>query len=424
MDAFDSIFDGAEIYAEAESTPRRQNMGLAVDAPETMESLPAPTNSKKPAKAGKTKAEGPTNTIARSPSSSTNPAEKPVRRKADAAAKTRSQLPSVATNPADEAGKMSARAATNPIDSSRSSSPISDGGSAIGSDSAVLSPRITQWTPDGAVAIIQAEWRMRQRWHKAEKALILQAKALLRGLTDGDKTAANELFEAALKDQAPIEAMIALAPFLPAISRFEEERKNIEKTMAKRAKSIPAYEWATSFKGLGAGSFVSIVGEAGDIGSFRSVSGLWKYMGLAVIGGGRQRKCANADDAAIHKYNPSRRSVMWNAGGALIGVMGHGPRPSPGEDISARDDWTYWQKLFVERCRYEAARDPEKKPVREGKDKKTGEPREAYTLHTQARAKRYVEKRFLRKLYARWRLETLGNSGDPEDEITLPLAAE
>lgn len=198
--------------------------------------------------------------------------------------------------------------------------------------------------------------------------------------------------------------------------------------MQKIARGLPAYEWATGFKGMGAGSFVAIVGEAGDIGARKTVSQLWKYMGLAVIAGERQRKKANVEEAALHAYSPSRRSVMWNVGCALIGGMGKGPRPRVGEDVSARDDLTEWQKLFVDRCRYLVARDPEKharEPV-EKADKKTGEVVmfESYSAHCAAEAKRYVEKRFLRKLYARWRFETLGASGDPDDEIALPLAAE
>jgi hypothetical protein len=217
-------------------------------------------------------------------------------------------------------------------------------------------------------------------------------------------------------------------PFLPAIERFRQDREKIEKDMARRAKALPTYEWAMSIKGIGARSFFSIVGEAGDIGARKTVSQLWKYMGLAVIGGERQRKKANVDDAALHAYSPSRRSVMWNVGGALVGGMGKGPRPRVGEDVSARDDMTEWQKLFVERCRYLAAREPEKharKPA-EKTDKKTGEVFmvESYSAHAAASAKRYVEKRFIRKLYARWRLETTGVSGDPDDEIALPLAAE
>jgi hypothetical protein len=50
---------------------------------------------------------------------------------------------------------------------------------------------------------------------------------------------------------------------------------------------------------------------------------------------------------------------LWNVGCALIGKLGHGPLPRVGEDISQQSDWSRWQIMFVERLRYEAARNPE-----------------------------------------------------------------
>lgn len=280
----------------------------------------------------------------------------------------------------------------------------------------------------GVIAEIQALWKMRQRWHRAEKALVLQSKAICRAFLDGDKDAANKAYEAATEGQAPSEDIaFALVPFLSAIERFKDERGAIEKRLKKSARGLPAYAWALATPGFGEASFAAIVGEAGDVGSYKSVSALWKRMGLAVFDGERQRKKANADEAALHGYRPARRSVMWNVGGGLIGGMGHGPRPRLEEDVSGRNDLSDYQKLFIERCRYLAAREPEKyarKPV-EKTDKKTGEVAEfeSYSAHCSAAAKRYVEKRFLRKLYAAWRKETLGVVEDP-DEIALPLAAE
>jgi hypothetical protein len=79
--------------------------------------------------------------------------------------------------------------------------------------------------------------------------------------------------------------------------------------------------------------------------------------------------------------------------------MGRGKRPAPGADLD-QYDWTPYERLFVERCRYECANNPEKMPL--ATSVKDGELRESYPKHAQARAKRYVEKRFLRELYAKW----------------------
>jgi hypothetical protein len=59
------------------------------------------------------------------------------------------------------------------------------------------------------------------------------------------------------------------------------------------------------------------VGECGDIGSYKSASAVWKRMGLAVIGGERQRRIAGAD-ALLHGYSPQRRAVAWNLGVSLM----------------------------------------------------------------------------------------------------------
>lgn len=273
---------------------------------------------------------------------------------------------------------------------------------------------------------IRYMWRMRQRWHRAEKSLILQGKAICRAFLDGDKTAASAAFEFVVGGGVhEIEGInIGLMPFIPAINGFAVEREKFEKHIFKIMKALPTYEWAKSIHGFGPIGFASIIGEAGAVGEYKSVSALWKRMGLAVINGERQRKKANLDEAIEHGYSPQRRAVIWNIGGGLIGAMGRGPRPMVGEDISTRDDLNEYQKLFIDRCRYLAAREPEKfarDPV-EKADKKTGEIRimESYSKHCASAAKRYVEKRFLRSLYAQWRLETKMD----EDLIALPLAAE
>jgi hypothetical protein len=151
------------------------------------------------------------------------------------------------------------------------------------------------------------------------------------------------------------------------------------------------------------GSLAALVGEAGDIGQWRTVSGLWKRMGVAVIDGQRQRMVADAEAAIVHGYSPSRRSVLWNVGGSIIGGMGRGVRPFVGEDIDARDDWTAYQKIFAKRLRYEAERDPEKHGRSPVKDAKTGQMRESFSAHAAARSKRYVENRLLRDLWVAWR---------------------
>jgi hypothetical protein len=279
----------------------------------------------------------------------------------------------------------------------------------VGIIGGVHKPSVTQCISDTAELIsdITYLWRLRQRWHKAEKSLILQGKALCRSkVPEGDKKLATELFDRVV-DEKETETGIssALQPFLLSIEHFQSSRKGIEKELVKMARKLPAYDWIKSVHGIGDGGYASIVGEAGDITKYKSVAALWKRMGLAVIEGGRQRCVSNAEDALIHGYNPSRRSVMWCVGTNLIGSLGVGRRPEIDVDL-AQYDWPPYQKLFVERCRYLVEKDPEKygRGTTEKADKTTGEVilKESYSKHCAASAKRYVEKRFLRDLYAEW----------------------
>jgi hypothetical protein len=229
---------------------------------------------------------------------------------------------------------------------------------------------------------------------------VLQGKALCRSILRTTKEEGSELFENAVAGKdVPSHILAALVPYMSSIEHFEKARTGIEKLLAQKAKKLPAYDWIESIHGIAAGGYASLIGECGNISAYKSVSALWKRMGLAVFDGTRQKKMTNAEDALLHGYNPSRRSVMWNIGNGLIGGMGRGKRPAPGADLD-QYDWTPYQKLFVERCRYECANNPEK--IALATVEKDGELRESYPKHAQARAKRYVEKRFLRELYAKW----------------------
>lgn len=354
------------------------------------------------------------------------------KRRASASAKPKGDTPAAPlSHPADEAGETMASDTSKPLEGPPSSPTIprkrgrpakslaqptiaapgvthSDGllRRAAHATSAIGEGRGDQSVhelPEGFVAaslihIVQL-WRMRQRWHRAEKSLILQSKAICRAFMAGDKDAANAAYDAAKKGgDVPEEIILALTPFLPAIERFETERKAIEKDLKKTAKSIPAYQWAMGVRGFGELNFVAVVGESSVIeedgsvrgpGDYRTVSALWKRMGVALINGERQRRVADAELAIAHGYNPSRRSVLFNVGECLIKAGGE------------------YKEIYNERKAYELARDPEIRPI---------------LAHR--RAARYMTKRLLRKLYAQWRKETRGESGDPDEIVTLPIAAE
>lgn len=251
--------------------------------------------------------------------------------------------------------------------------------------------------------------RLRQGMIKAQTKLVLQAMATIRFATheDGDydsdeakakaRKKADDLYRKVAADPThPLYANVA--PYLLAMESLEAQRAVYEKELVKLVKRLPVYDWVKSVKGFGDISFATIVGECGDIGTYRGPACLWKRMGLAVFDGKRQGapgEGASKEDWILHGYNKQRRSVSWNARNNLIGGMGK-YRPMFGEDVEANPDLTYLQKVFVGRVRIEC----EKLglPVTESDKGK-----ESYKKHPTNRAMRYTEKRLLRNLWIEWR---------------------
>lgn len=189
----------------------------------------------------------------------------------------------------------------------------------IGGDEEAQSTLVPPISVSPLVSEIIQLWRMRQRWHRAEKSLILQGKALCRAWTAGDKDAANALHVRAEKreDVDPTVSM-ALMPFLAAQAGFSKERAAIEKRLRKLAQSSDLWPWVSEIKGFGPLNLAAVLGEAGEIANYRNPSCLWKRMGLAVIDGGRQRRVADTEKAILHGYAPARRCVAYLLGDTLI----------------------------------------------------------------------------------------------------------
>lgn len=254
-------------------------------------------------------------------------------------------------------------------------------------------------------------YRLRQDMIRARTKLILQGQSSLRRFFDGDKEQAASAWSEATKDETH-ELRGMLSPYITALEVLDKQQGTYEKELVKSVKGLPIYEWAKSVKGFGDLSLACVIGEASgygketgefySVGDFKSVSALWKRMGLAVINGHRQGapgKGASADDWIAEGYSKTRRSVMWNVGNSLILSMGKF-RPLYGEDVRANGTYTELQCVFAERARYEAERLPHKCGIAI-KESKTG--KDSYTLHAANRAKRYTEKRLLRMLYSEWR---------------------
>jgi hypothetical protein len=285
---------------------------------------------------------------------------------------------------------------------------------------------------DPLVLEIRGLWRRRQVWHRAEKSLTHQASAICRSFvgmrSKGDKAGlakAAALLKSIEADEGlDTDVGVSVLPLLMPRAELRPHREAVEKVLEGLAAQLPIADVVNETRGLGLLGLAGIIGEAGAVGEYRTVSGLWKRMGVAVIGGERQRCKSDVEQAEAHGYSPSRRSVMWNVGQGLIGAMGHGPRPRVGEDVEACTDWSEWQKMFVQRLRFEAARDEDmvRPPV-----EKNGVAYESYSAHAAARARRYVEKQFLRRLWCRWRsiqqptIRTKPETGSAADQGRRPI---
>lgn len=220
------------------------------------------------------------------------------------------------------------------------------------------------------IAEIREQWRRRQAWHRAEKALTLQAKALCRRLVEGgDKGEAERIYKAALgKGSHPLAeiALAAIFPLTEARDGIAKHRAAVEKRLTKLAKALPVAPWVEATRGVGLLSLAAIVGEAGDLEAYANPARLWKRLGLAVMPDGNRQRRTSGVEALDHGYNPARRSVMWNVGACIV---------KAGGPLKA---------IYDARKVYEADRVETK-------------------AHAHNRAQRYTEKRFLKLLWSEWR---------------------
>jgi hypothetical protein len=249
-----------------------------------------------------------------------------------------------------------------------------------------------------AILRVETRWRMRQRWHRAEKSLILQAKAICRSHTAGDKDAANALFDqiSGGANDVDMNLTTALMPFLSAIANFQELRKPLEKELALLARDLPAAEWIKATPGIALPSLAAIVGEAGDLANYSTHSKLWKRMGMApfkkngITRSGKQWKIEGgltADDWKEFGYKSTRRSVMFVIEDSMTKAQG------PYREIYlARKQYLRDRAMRNGLTVAPAAKIPDKHRDQFISDG-----------HIDQDAKRYMGKRLLRDLWRTWR---------------------
>lgn len=240
---------------------------------------------------------------------------------------------------------------------------------------------------DAPIDEIIEQWRRRQAWHRTEKSITLQAKALCRRLTGGDRTAADAVYRAALAgsdDELAALAFAAIHPLTEARATIERNRKTVERRLVRLARDLPVAAWAKETRGLGMLGLAGIVGEAGNLATYETHARLWKRLGLAVMSDGTRQRRIKGDAAIEHGYNAARRSLVWTIGTAIIKVGGP------------------YREIYDARKALEAERVTTKG-------------------HAHNRAKRYMEKRLVRDLWRAWRQATPHPADRPK--ILVPAGA-
>lgn len=245
--------------------------------------------------------------------------------------------------------------------------------------------------------------------HTSEKSATLRMQAKCRRACSGDKDEGKELFARIEKGAGTADEMrlgIALGPFFESRALLARERTAVEGRIAKLAIRLPVWQWADQVCGLGAKGLGYIVAEAAGehdegMDRFDTVSKLWKRFGLAVIGGGRQRKCSNEDKALEHGYCPRRRALVWKLGDSLLKQQGyfrdfylhrlfHQVQKAEAEGLifatSQKDTVESWKKRGL--------------PLPELVKKIGDEHRSCGHIHN--RAKREMEKELLKHLWLAW----------------------
>jgi hypothetical protein len=187
---------------------------------------------------------------------------------------------------------------------------------------------------------------------------------------------------------------------------------SIELAMRKLARQFPVWSWAKDVSGFSDLGLAVVLAEAGALDRYSNKGKLWKRLGLAPITKDGKTKAASTwrksggltseewQDTGPNgpKYSPKRRaSIFSQVGNPIIGGMGKGYRPLIGEDIEQNPKLSYYEKVFVHRLRYEAARDEtmRRPDTKEGK--------ESFSKYCAFRAQRYTEKRLLLHLWQAWR---------------------
>jgi hypothetical protein len=262
-----------------------------------------------------------------------------------------------------------------------------------------IDTRIASASLANTLAEIREQWRRRQAWHRAEKSLTLQAKALCRRLAiEGDKTEADKIYKAALgkgHHEMATFALGAMVPLVEARNSIKKHRTLVEKRLADLAKDLPAASFVEGVKGAGLGGLASLIGETGDLSNYANPAKVWKRLGFAPYQGHAgstwkrdswRPRSLTKDEWVENPFSGSRYSVAQQIALAIFKQQWTGAAKT--ESGEGEPSGPYGE-IYAARRKHTATTHPDWTKA-----------------HANADALRIMMKRFLRDLWVAWRQAT------------------
>jgi hypothetical protein len=115
-------------------------------------------------------------------------------------------------------------------------------------------------------------------------------------------------------DEGPVPPLPASAQV--TFDRLAEAEDALVKDMATALEGHPAMRWLSEVKGIGPTLGAKLLGLIGEIDSFTTVSKLWRFAGLAVIDGARERPVKGEK---LH-YSIRVKTVLYLIAGSFMKV--------------------------------------------------------------------------------------------------------
>lgn len=147
-----------------------------------------------------------------------------------------------------------------------------------------------------------------------------------------------------------------IAHHTKAMVPLESARKEVEKSMLKRVRALPVYDWCqhADQKGFGEMGLATVVGECGNLANYANPGKLWRRLGCApYTARGVTQLCSTwkskkpfaltAEEWTDAGYSPRRRAIAYLIGKWLMSLNKPGPYRRLYDEAKAkalaRPDW-------------------------------------------------------------------------------------